>query len=81
MKLEAISPETNFTNAVNLFVDHIEKSLKEISDVYLIAEKAKEENKGKKDEELRQICGIMKVILIGPHNGTFLNGSFDVSLR
>jgi len=61
MKLEAISPETNFTNAVNLFVDHIEKSLKEISDVYLIAEKAKEENKGKKDEELRQICGIMKV--------------------
>ena len=64
MKLEAISPETNFTNAVNLFVDHIEKSLKEISDVYLIAEKAKEENKGKKDEELRQICGIMKVAVL-----------------
>ena len=28
MKLEAISPDVNFINSVNLFMDHIEKSLK-----------------------------------------------------
>ena len=65
MKLDAIQPEKNFVNAVNLFMDHIEKSLKEISDIFLNQEKAKEENKNVPNESLRQLCGIMRIGTLG----------------
>lgn len=68
VKLETITPDANFVNAVTLFMDHIEKSLKEISDEFLKTEMEKEEisnslktGKVKSVEELRDICGVMKV--------------------
>ena len=61
MKLDSITPEQNYINAINLFVDHVEKSLKEISDKMLTEEKAKECNKGKPDDQLRNLCGMMRV--------------------
>lgn len=68
VKLETISPDINFQNAATLFMDHIEKSLKDISDDLLKIEMAKDQNKHafttgkiKSKEELREVCGVMKV--------------------
>ena len=59
--MDAITPQHNFINAINIFVDHVEKSLKEISDALLAEERGKESNQGKPDDQLRNLCGMMRV--------------------
>merc|ERR1712130_841131 len=69
VKLESITPDINFTNAVTLFMDHVEKSLKEISDQMLKAEVEKPETAArlksgevKSVEELREKLKIKQTV-------------------
>jgi hypothetical protein len=68
VKLESIMPVSNFQTATSLFMDHIQKTLKEVSDRFLQEERDNPDNQAKLKsgeiksiEALREILGVMQV--------------------
>ena len=68
VKLESIMPINNFNTATSLFMDHIQKTLKEVSDRFLQEERDNPDTQTKLKsgeiksvEALREILGVMQV--------------------